>query len=104
MTTRTDQIGSVIRRALARHLLPYEQEHGIITITHVRVLEDLSEAHVFVDATRSGKRLIETLNRRTGAFARELRSSMTQKRTPKLFFRLDEGTVASRRIDELLEE
>ncbi|QQS59013.1 ribosome-binding factor A [Candidatus Peregrinibacteria bacterium] len=104
MTTRTEQIASVIQRGLARHLLPYEQEYGIVTIMRVVVMEDLSEARIFVDATRSGRRLVETLNRRVGVFARELRGIMTQKRTPKLIFRLDEGTVASRRIDELLEE
>jgi ribosome-binding factor A len=102
ISTRTEKIGSVIQKALAREMLPFEGEHGLITISEVKVMPDLSEAHIYVGATRSGKRLIEKLNARAGVLKKEISKSLMQKRTPKLLFRLDLGRIAANKIDDLL--
>lgn len=104
ISTRTEKIGSVIQRSLAPLLLEFEEEYGIITITKVNVYRDLSEAKIFLDAKRSAKRLIETLNRRSNILKKEVFANLTQKRTPKFRFVLDIETIATRKIEELLEE
>jgi len=104
ISTRTEKIASVLQKALAKELIPLEAEHGLITLTHVQVFPDLSEAHVYVVAQRSSKRLVETLTHRAGVLKKRISHSLTQKRTPKLVFRLDVGSIVAKRIDKLLEE
>jgi ribosome-binding factor A len=104
MTARTQKIGSVIQRALAPLLIEHEEEHGLITISEVRVMPDLSEARVYVFSPRSVKRLLEDLNARAGYFQKQISHSLTQKRTPRIRFFLDTGVLAAQRIDDLLEQ
>lgn len=104
ISTRTDQIGSVIRHALAPHLIKFEPEHGLIAITEIIVLPDLSMAKIFVDAERRQSKLETKLNKMAGALQREIARSLTQKRMPKLVFAIDARSATARRIDELLEE
>ncbi len=104
MSARTQKIGSVIQRTLAPHLIPFEEEHGLITISEVQVFKDISEAKVYICATRSSKRLIEKLNSQSGRLKKEIFKSLTQKRTPRLVFHLDTGNLASKHIERLLEK
>ncbi len=102
ISTRTDKISSVIQRALAPHMIQYEEEYGLITLSEVHVLPDLSEARIFVHSMRSMKRLIQTLNAHAGVLKKNISQNLTQKRTPKLIFMIDTGSIASQHIDELL--
>jgi len=104
ISTRTEKIGSVIQRAIAPLMMEYAEEYGLITISEVQVLPDLSEARVYVHSTRSMKRLVENLNLRAGHIKKEISKHLTQKRTPVLRFEIDLGSLASKHIDELLEK
>jgi ribosome-binding factor A len=85
-------------------MLPYEEEYGLVTISAIEVLPDLSRAHIFVCSPRSAKRLVKTLNSHAGVLKKEVSKYMTQKRTPFFVFELDTGILSVRRIDELLKE
>lgn len=104
ISTRTKKIGSVIQKALAQELIRFEDEHGLVTISEVQVFPDLSEAHVYICAQRSSKRLIEKLNARAGILKKEISKNLMQRRTPKLLFRLDLGRIAANKIDDLLNQ
>lgn len=104
ISTRTEKIGSVIRRALAPHLIRFEPEHGLITITAIEVFPDLSAAKVFVDAEKRGHKLETQLQKVAKALQKEIAPHLTQRRMPKLIFVLDMGAAASKRIDELLNQ
>jgi len=104
ISTRTEKVGSVIRRALAPHLIKFEPEHGIIAITAVEVFPDLSAAKVFFDAPRRAAKLEKKLNKMAGLLKKEISQNLTQKRTPNLLFVIDAGILAANKIDELLRE
>jgi ribosome-binding factor A len=104
MTTRTQQIGSIVHRALALQMLPFETEHGLITISEVIVSPDLADARVFVDAERGCGKLVEKLNTRARVLKREIASQFTQKRSPRLQFLVDTGAAHLKKIEKLLEE
>jgi ribosome-binding factor A len=89
---------------LAPQLIIFEPEHGLVSITEVRVLEDLSQARIYVFCQTSLTSLVEKLNARAGHFAREISAQMTQKKTPRIRFFADEAMFAARKIDELLAE
>ena len=82
----------------------FSEEYGLITLSEVHVLPDLSEAHILVHSTRSMKRFIETLNARSGILKKNISKNLTMKRTPKLVFKIDVGSLAAKHIDELLEK
>ena len=104
MSTRTQQIGSIIQRALAVYMLPFEEKHGLIIIVEVIVAPDLGSARVFVDAEFYPIKLIEKLNARSKYFMREISGQLTQRRMPKLQYIVDDTEKVARRIDELLME
>lgn len=85
-------------------MVEYEEEYGLITISEVQVLPDLSEARIFVHSSRSMKRLVENLNAKSGYLKKEISKHLTQKRTPVLRFEIDLGTIASKHIDKLLQK
>lgn len=94
----------MIQKSLAHEMISFEDEHGLVTVSEVQVFPDLSEAHVYISAQRSAKRLIEKLNARAGVLRKAISKNMTQKRTPKFLFRLDLGRIAANKIDDLLNQ
>ncbi len=104
ISTRTEQIGSVIQRALAPHLIRFEPEHGLITITSIEVFPDLSAAKVFFDAEKRASKLEIRLQKIAGSLQKTLAPHLTQRRMPKLVFTRDMGAVAAKKIDDLLNQ
>jgi ribosome-binding factor A len=96
MTQRTEQIASVIRAAVQAVLsrgLNDPRVRGLISVTKVEVLPDLSEArvHVSVLPAEQAELTMHGLRGAAGYVQREIAPEVTAKRMPRLVFRLDES-------------
>lgn len=110
MSIRTDRVGRMIQREVADLLQQDfgEASHSLVTVTGVRMTDDLGIAYVDVSV------LGGTPEARKAAFARldaqttEIRHALAQRirhqvrRIPELKFFLDEGPQKVARMDELL--
>lgn len=110
MSIRTDRVGRMIQREVADLLQQDfgEASHSLVTVTGVRMTDDLGIAYVDVSV------LGGTPEARNAAFARldaqttEIRHALAQRirhqvrRIPELKFFLDEGQQKVARMDELL--
>jgi len=69
MSTRTEQISSVIQREIAQLFAEVldTSEYGLITITRVEVLADLSEARIYVSVMENAEKCLQMLERRRGS-------------------------------------
>ena len=109
MSIRTDRVGSMIQREVADLLQQdfNESSHSLVTVTGVRMTDDLGIAYVDVSV------LGATPEARAAAFGRvesqttEIRHALAQRirhqvrRIPEIKFFLDEGPQRAARMDEL---
>lgn len=94
MSRRTERIASTIQRQLQTVLargLRDPRIKGMITLTHVRVAEDLTTAVISVSVyPQAGESAtIHGLRAASGFLRRELAKSMAIKKLPQLRFELD---------------
>lgn len=104
MTLRTDQIGSIIHRAIAPQLRQYEPEFGMITITRVEVTPDLADAMIYIEAHDQPIELLAQLHRDRIHLTRATNQHLMQKRTPRLKFKYDTYLDDEIRLMKLLDE
>ena len=109
MSIRTDRVGRMIQREVADLLQQDfgEATHSLVTVTGVRMTDDLGIAYVDVSV------LGATPQQRQAAFERlegqttEIRHALAQRirhdvrRVPEIKFFLDEGPQRVARMDEL---
>ena len=109
MSIRTDRVGRMIQREVAEVLQQdfAEASHSLVTVTGVRMTDDLGTAYVDVsvlgadDAQR--KVTLARLDNQSG----EIRYALSQrihhqlKRMPDLKFFLDEGPQRRERMDDI---
>lgn len=109
MSIRTDRVGRMIQREVADLLQQDfgEASHSLVTVTGVRMTDDLGIAYVDVSV------LGTTPEQRKAAFARleaqapQVRHALAQRirhqmrRMPEVKFFLDEGPQRVERMDEL---
>jgi ribosome-binding factor A len=107
--SRTARLGEQIRQDLTELLARHVQDPGIgfVTLTRVRVTEDLQQARVFyttlgegVDATNTAR----ALDRATPYLRRALAARLRLRRVPELTFAVDVSIANQARVEELLEQ
>lgn len=102
ISKRTAKVASVIEKSVKPLILQFEKDHGFITITHVEVFRNLSEARIFIKSEFSKESLVFKLNKMSGFLKIKIFDKLTQKRTPKLVFVRDIELEEKEKIEEIL--
>jgi ribosome-binding factor A len=106
---RAVRLGEQIREELSELLAREVRDPGIgfVTLTRVRVTEDLLQARVYYTALGDAgerKRTARALGRALPFLRRALGERLRLRRVPELSFRFDESVGHQARVEELLEE
>jgi ribosome-binding factor A len=107
--SRTARLGEQIRMEVSELLVRKVHDPGVgfLTITKVRVSEDLQHARVFYttlgdDAGR--RQTARALTRVTPFVRRQLAERLRLRRAPELTFSFDQSVAHQARVEELLQE
>lgn len=108
MSIRTEKVGSVIKKALAAPLsaIASELNAGFITVTQVRMSQDLRYAKIYLSVFGGKQRPAEALikiDERSKRLRRELGASVHLRYVPELRFYLDDTLDAIEHIQELID-
>ena len=109
MSRRMDRLSAQLKRELAaliRHRVK-DPRVGLVTVTHVRVTNDLTQARVFVRLTGASQERADALDGLEAAapFLRgQLGANLKIRRAPELTFEEDESLDQALRIEQLLDE
>lgn len=109
MSRRSDQVAETIRQVVADTLLRDMRDPrvGMVTVTRVRVTNDLSQARVTV-AVPGGederKQTMDGLASAAGFLRSRVAKALTTRIVPELAFEVDRGVEHAARIDALLAE
>lgn len=103
---RPEQVAETVRQVVAEALAREVRDPrvGRVTVTAVRVTNDLSHARVQVlvgDADETG-RAMEGLRSAAGFLRSRVAHALTTRIVPELTFEVDRGLEHARRIDTLL--
>lgn len=107
---RVSQIGEEIKRVISQLLRTKMKDPRIsdmVSITEVRVTNDLSFAKVFVSVfgTEDEKNdTLEGLRNAEGFIKKEIGRNVKMRIMPKLIFELDDSVEESLRLEKILEE
>lgn len=110
MSHRKQQIESTLQRAitqvLARRLSDPRLEGAMISVTGVRMTDDLQEAAVLVSVVpqQREQRVAIALEHAAGRVAGEIRKAVTMRTMPRLHFRLDATLKNQDRVYDALRE
>lgn len=109
MSRRTERLSAQLKRELAALIRTRVKDPrvGVVTVHHVRVTQDLTQATVFVRAPGEEADVgaaLEGLRAAAPFLRRELGGSMKIRRVPELTFREDRSLDQALRIEELLAE
>ncbi len=110
MSRRTEMLGSTIQRELAEYLMREASDprlDAMISITRVRVAEDLSVADVYVTIMGTpGKQTaaLNALRHSAGAMRTKINKSLSLRQTPFIKFHIDEKLKKELETLELLEK
>lgn len=99
------QLKAEISNIISREL--HDPRVGFVTITSIKVSQDLSHARVFVSVFGSAQQQrdsINALNRAAGYIRREIGSRMRLRKSPELVFTFDESVEQGVRMAQLIEE
>ena len=96
MSRRTDQVASLIRRAVQSRLsrgLNDPRVRGLVSVTRVTVAADLSEAIIFVSVmpAKYTQLTLRGLQHAAAHIRRELGRTARLRHQPRLTFKLDES-------------
>lgn len=106
---KVERMRQILLKELSQ-IIQYElkdNKRGFITITDVKVTNDLSIATVYVNFLGSEDREkagMETLNRSKGFIRTELAKRLTTRKVPELKFEIDTSLEQGNRIDAILKE
>lgn len=107
---RVSQIGEEIKRVISQLLRTKIKDPRIsdmVSITEVRVTNDLSFAKVFVSVFGTGAEkndTLEGLRNAEGFIKKEIGRNVKMRIMPKLIFELDDSVEESLRLEKILEE
>lgn len=109
MSRRIERLSAQLKRELSILIRTRVKDPrvGIVTVHHVRVTQDLTQATVFVRVPGDEAEVrgaLEGLRAAAPFLRRELGSVMKIRRAPELTFREDESLDQALRIEELLAE
>jgi ribosome-binding factor A len=107
--SRTVRLSEQIREDLGELLVRKVRDPGIgfVTITRVRVTEDLQQARVFyttIGTPAEATKTARALERAVPFLRRALGQRLRLRRVPELAFAVDESIGHQARVEELLEE
>ena len=107
--SRTARLAEQIRQDLTELLARQVRDPGIgfITLTRVRVTEDLQQARVFYTSMAEGdaaQKTARALTRTTPFLRRALAERLGLRRVPELTFAVDASLANQARVEELLEQ
>ncbi len=107
MSVRTERLGAVIQRDLG-HILQesYQRSGSFITVTEVRVTDDLLIAKIFLSIFAPGKdedAIFANLEKHNASIRKELASKIRHqvRRIPELHFVKDETAQHVNRLEKL---
>lgn len=77
-----------------------------VTITHVKVTNDLSFAKIYFTALddKNREKILKDLNNASGYFRKELASRMNLRHTPELRFIYDESIEYAQKIESIIDK
>jgi ribosome-binding factor A len=110
--SRAERFAAVVQEELAMLLGevkdPRVSEAGLITVTHVRVSDDLGVARVLLTVHGATEleqaKLLEGLKSASSYLRRQLGRALQSKKVPELRFHLDETDARADRVETLLRE
>ena len=92
---RLDRAQSISKKIISEYIITELQElsaeHGIITITEVKISNDLGYMDIFVSSLRSPETLTKALSEYAHPIHRSLGKKIEFVKVPKLRFRYDES-------------
>jgi ribosome-binding factor A len=112
---RSSRVSDLIQQEISNILLKdiSDPRIGFVTITEVRLTDDLRNARVFAsvlgpsegkEAEKVKKQTLEGLRSATPYIRREIGRRVKLRLTPELFFTLDESAEQGAKIDTLLNQ
>ena len=107
--TRLGRIDEEYRKALSQ-IIGYELKNpnvtGLISVTKVKVTNDLKYAKVYVSIlnAKNVKATLAGLKKSSGFIRSELAKKVNLRNTPELIFELDDSLEYGARIDTILKE
>jgi ribosome-binding factor A len=109
MSQRTEQLGSLIRRAVQDMLIRGLNDpriRGLVSVTAVHVTDDLADATIDVSVlpAEHGSLTLHGLRHAAPHIRRELSRELTVRRIPRLDFRLDESLKKASEVYASLHE
>jgi ribosome-binding factor A len=96
MSVRTDQVASVLRKAVQESITRGLQDprvRGLVSVTNVEVAPDLADAVVYVSVlpAEHGRLTLHGLRSAAGRIQADVNRAVRMRRVPRLSFRLDES-------------
>ncbi len=106
---RPEQVGETVRQVVAEALVSEVRDPrvGFVTVTGVRVTNELSHATIAVSVMGDEEektRAIEGLKSAAGFLRSKLTRALSTRTVPELHFELDRGLEKAARINQLLGE
>lgn len=104
MTLRQEKINSLLRELASSFIKKNISSDAIMTVTRADILENLRSARVFVSVYPDGKEkeVFSLLKKKEKDFRNYIKPGMKMKFLPEVFFEIDRGLMAEKKIDELL--
>jgi len=107
MATHAEQVASVIRRSVQEMLtrgLNDPRIQGLISVTNVKVTDDLTEAWISVSVMpeERGRTTIKGLHNATGHIRGHIGRALRRRRIPRIHFRLDDSLKKQARIHDAI--
>ena len=107
--SRPDRVGDLIRGELSVQLTRHVRDPGVhhVTITHVRMSNDLQQARVFYTGPNDDEARRETaraLRRARSFLRRQLGHRLELRRVPELTFEYDDSIERTDRLAHLFEQ
>ena len=105
---RADRVGQLIKQELSMLLLDGVKDPriGFVTVTEVRLTDDLKSAIIYISALGNKEQEKETLLGLTSAVGflrREIGKRLALRYTPKLVFKSDQSLRQAHRIEQLIQ-
>jgi ribosome-binding factor A len=104
--SRSARVGELIQHELGNYFLT-ESISERLTVTHVKMSDDLKHARVYLQALGKdgvGKELLKSLNRKSGLIKREISRRLELRHTPEMIFFEDEHFAKSQRLMSLIQQ
>jgi ribosome-binding factor A len=108
MSNRIEKVNELILHELAPVIELYTKElGGLVTITYVNTSQDLANATIGISCYKTAEKeedVIKTLNQYTHMFHSQISKRIKMRRTPILYFKLDNTGEYAERIDTLFNQ